>query len=1239
MGDKIKNSIKNIMKTTVKVGLTHLIKPVIIPLICVTVLVSLFWAAIDGIFSGASGVFGDIVDNVTIQDKSIVVDEEYMDNAKKRLEAMGINSETLGLGNDEEYLKRYLEAEIVTSYPYLGGEGLQGAVYFERAKVDGKTVRLNYLEYNDFYSRFNSGQNVDDYFTVDQEDWTVHIKKIDGNIEKINYKNMVEKFAMPFEFPIALALTSQNPQFALAVVNLVEDSRIIITIAESATTTTTTVTEHYHETIQSSTTGNGSNKVTFEGEGDGQGAPQVTTETTYSTSVFLSSARTWILNEITDLKYDESSEDLEPTETPIEPSTTTEERKIGDYATQIITRSNRRNITETHLDYQRWLRGTSKVIEKSENFTKLIINDGATNGNGFVQIAKELHDYLAENQYYYSAKDNVDAGYYVGHDGDAISSRRPTIGEPMSERYLCCTTFTAWVLDTAGYEGIDFRSLDLLDDSIKDRGWELIEDIEDVEPGDMCFWYGKGTTELKHTNVCAVKEPNGTLRYYDTGCTDSIRKFDPILYVDNMGGLRTFAYAYRPNDEIAKSLGANSIKELKEDIEDFIDISVTEGNYSVRVQNLDSIDENITINDERVKSNGFIKLFIMATAYNEVNSGRIKEEDISSDLERMITADSNTSANALLTTIGNGEIVKGIDKVNEYARANSYDDTKLAVELEQDTLTDGHNETYTSVKDVAEILKNIYNKTCVNSTYSEKMITILKGQLNTDMIPATISLAEVASKSGEQNGIIQDAAIISTENANYLIVISAKNITNSDTAKNNIREIANIVNLYFEKNPTTSENENYKKDDKIEVRMNGNRVCYKLPNGQFQCPLENLVEGSDMVFDLLGRYEKTQNHERLLRYLLYLLTGDSFGVTEFDFNEFLNGSFYEVGGLVGSTPEEKVWWALIDAGYSKEATAGVMGNIFAESGFNSSLVEGGYTEENGGIGLCQWTNNERGNTGRNAQLKAYAQSKGVEWKDINTQIEFLLGELTPGGGANGYATYNLMTNHGYTANDWENASTPETAAEIFCWIFERPGIPRMDVRTSAARRYYEQFKDAERPAGGANGSLLQAADNVARYLLDNNYTYLGTGSANYTFPIANSGLRTLSCSSYVQECLLQAGYSGAAGGEKLWARGGNRTAAINDLRSVGINAVLLDSMYEVQPGDIIQFSNGWPGGYHVVIAYSVSGGNIQRKGVAEVMNPSLGNNSSQGAAGFDGKTAPISSYQNNWGCYALRITN
>ena len=178
MDEKIKEKVTKQIK---KFG-----KMIIVSTSSFVLLVSLFFGVINGVFSSASKIFSDIIDNIKIDGNNIVVDENYMKEAEEKLEKLGINSKTLGLGN-ENYLERYLEAEIVTSYPYLGGEGLQGAVYFERAKIDGTTVRLSYLEYNDFYNRFNSGGDVDNYFTVDQNDWTVHVKKIDGNIEKINY--------------------------------------------------------------------------------------------------------------------------------------------------------------------------------------------------------------------------------------------------------------------------------------------------------------------------------------------------------------------------------------------------------------------------------------------------------------------------------------------------------------------------------------------------------------------------------------------------------------------------------------------------------------------------------------------------------------------------------------------------------------------------------------------------------------------------------------------------------------------------------------------------------------------------------------------------------------------------------------------------------------------------------------------------------------------------------------------
>ena len=91
-----------------------------------------------------------------------------------------------------------------------------------------------------------------------------------------------------------------------------------------------------------------------------------------------------------------------------------------------------------------------------------------------------------------------------------------------------------------------------------------------------------------------------------------------------------------------------------------------------------------------------------------------------------------------------------------------------------------------------------------------------------------------------------------------------------------------------------------------------------------------------------------------------------------------------------------------------------------------------------GIGICQWTNNARGDSGRNSQLKAYAKSKGTTWQDEDTQVEFLVGELTKGGGANGYASYQLMDKRNSYNCDvacpdgWKNAKSVEDATKAFC---------------------------------------------------------------------------------------------------------------------------------------------------------------------------------------------------------------
>lgn len=1025
------NEIKKLILGAVKA----LARPIIIIALIAIILVSLFWGVINGTLDKVMELVSDVSDNVKISGNNIEIDQDYLNQAEKKLEKFGISAKTLGFGDEEEYLERFLEAEIVTSYPYLGGDGLQGAVYFERAKSDGSTVQLQYMEYSEFYSKKDSGEDLTNYFTVDTNDWTVHIIKSDGNIEKINYKSMVSKFAMPFEFPISLALATQNPQFALAVVNLVKDSKIVITIAESKTTTTTTNTESYTRTVADE-------EGNVESQENVSAEPQVSTEEVYSTDIFLSRAQTWILNEVTDFKYEDVTETDDPVVTElISQSTTTADGKV-------VSITNRKNTKEVSRHYQRWVRGATRVIEKSSNFTNLILRDSTiTNGQGLVEVAKRCHDAIAQSGRF---------SYGATSGGIPIDVNTDTTVD--------CSGYVSWVLYEAGYKDMAGGQHNTHNDSLgaygKGKGWDVITNIDELKPGDICFWGGTlDGAEPYHVNIY-VGEESGKKLYYDCGSQSAIDALDPIEYVAN-----DFGYAFRPNDEIAKALSPETADDLKTKLQNYVD-GIDNGTYAVSVRNLDSSSELVNINNNKVKSEGLIKLYIMATAYNEVKKGSVKEEDVSGDLERMITADNNTSANALLKTIGNGDAQKGINLVNDYASDNGYDKTNLETKLAQETTETPNDKTVTTVGNVSKLLEKIFNGKCVNKKYSDKMMNLLKNQLIIDIIPSTITEAETANKTGEQSGVVQDAAIISTENANYAVVISASDIVDTDMAKTKIKEIATMVNNYFIENGKIKDNsENYEEDNGVKYVLRGRKVCYKLSFlDVYECPLNNLIVGREMLFELLNKSDKTQNYVRLVKYLLYLLTGDDYGVTEFDFNEFLNGSFSNVSGLYGNTPQEKVWWALIDAGYSAEAAAGVLGNIEAESGFNEASIEGG---SGAGFGLCQWTG------GRRTQLESYAASKGVAPSDLDTQIEFLLAEITPGGGANGYAKYQLSSYNGYSASDWKNASTPEDAATAFCWTFERPGIPRMDVRTSAARRYYNQFKDAERPSGG-NVTSIQA---------------------------------------------------------------------------------------------------------------------------------------------------------------------
>ena len=123
----------------------------------------------------------------------------------------------------------------------------------------------------------------------------------------------------------------------------------------------------------------------------------------------------------------------------------------------------------------------------------------------------------------------------------------------------------------------------------------------------------------------------------------------------------------------------------------------------------------------------------------------------------------------------------------------------------------------------------------------------------------------------------------------------------------------------------------------------------------------------------------------------------------------------------GEDVGEHIWNYLSSKGLGSLAIAGIMGNMQQESGFNPKIMEGGgesdevNLDSDRGYGLCQWS------FSRKQDLANFAQSQGKSSGDLETQLDFMLSELS----------------RGDTISKMDNAGSAGEAAAIFHSDFER----------------------------------------------------------------------------------------------------------------------------------------------------------------------------------------------------------
>ncbi|MCI8759940.1 MAG: hypothetical protein HFJ34_02250 [Clostridia bacterium] len=225
------------------------------------------------------------------------------------------------------------------------------------------------------------------------------------------------------------------------------------------------------------------------------------------------------------------------------------------------------------------------------------------------------------------------------------------------------------------------------------------------------------------------------------------------------------------------------------------------------------------------------------------------------------------------------------------------------------------------------------------------------------------------------------------------------------------------------------------------------------------------------LFEIIETNDSTKDLLDTVKYLLYKAAGIKSGVKEFDKNRFLPGELTSLNpNICGGDVEEKVWYTLRNLGYSEYAVAGVMGNIYGESGFDPAAIEKKTGE---GHGLCQWS------FGRKDCLFSYAQSKGKDWSDVDIQIEFLIAEITlpRQGDAVPYTEHQFFAKYAHYREEWTNATNVEDATRAFCLGFERCSetdyIESSQKRIDAAQGYYNQYKG--KTWEGSNSAVVKEA--------------------------------------------------------------------------------------------------------------------------------------------------------------------
>ena len=164
--------------------------------------------------------------------------------------------------------------------------------------------------------------------------------------------------------------------------------------------------------------------------------------------------------------------------------------------------------------------------------------------------------------------------------------------------------------------------------------------------------------------------------------------------------------------------------------------------------------------------------------------------------------------------------------------------------------------------------------------------------------------------------------------------------------------------------------------------------------------------------------------------------------------------------------EKYIWSRLTAAGLTPAGAAGLMGNLYAESGLNPENLQNTHVKKLGaGYGLAQWTY-----WSRKEALLAYVRAAGRSVGDLEAQLGFLLQELA--------GSYKGVL------STLKSAQDVRAASDAVLLQFERPadqGEAARARRAGYGKTYFDRYAKADTsglmPSGVFVDKLLAVAGN------------------------------------------------------------------------------------------------------------------------------------------------------------------